>query len=144
MADVATGVSVGVPVCPAEMSGQVTSYTKSNWVEVSSLLPSPPCFILTELFFAPMYFVLRSSAQLRNLQIPHHLPRPEQTWLLQYFITIVFRFCAASPCAVWGDVRRKLRSFEKGWLHAHERHVWHAEKRHPKGCQRHWSYWLTS
>ena len=67
MAGVATGVSVGVPACPAEMSGQVTSYTKSNWVEVSSLLPTHPCFILTELFFAPMYFVLRSSAQLRNI-----------------------------------------------------------------------------
>ena len=37
----APNLFTGAPVCPAEMSGQVTSYTKSNWVEVSSLLPPP-------------------------------------------------------------------------------------------------------
>ena len=89
-------VPIGVPVCPAELSGQVTSYAKSKLGR--GQLPIAPPFSITMLLFAPMYFVLRSSAQLRTLQTPHHLPRPYRTRLLQYGLTIVFRFYAA-PCA---------------------------------------------
>lgn len=53
-------------------------------------------FILTVFYFVPMYFVLRRTAQLRNLQNPHLLPRPCHASSILYWSVRCISFLRSS------------------------------------------------
>lgn len=97
----------GVPVCPAEMSGQIIGNTKSLWVEVCSLYAHPSLVSYSRCSTSRRCISfcaeLRNCALSKSLISSPGLAAPRASYI---GLSIAFRFCAVS---LRRDVRR-LRS----------------------------------
>lgn len=93
----------GVPVYPAEMSGQIIGNTKSLWVEVSSLYAHPSLVSYSRCSTSRRCISfcaeLRNCAISRTLISSPGLAAPRASYI---GLSIAFRFCAV-------PVRRKVR-----------------------------------
>lgn len=75
--------------------------------------------MLAVFVFTPMYFVLRSSAQLRSLQPPHLIPSPCHTWSVQYWTLLCYSFLRSQPVSCFEGSAQKIAQFPKGTLPLH-------------------------